>query len=158
MVYVPAQPPAAAPSPSATPDVLVIKEPAPPEPEEAVPSELEPSPVRRRRRAAPPPLAEPAEVEPEEPLPAEVPTLEPRESPAQQAALRRQIQGLQESLRQRIGRLENVRMGTSARRTRDDARTFLMHSQEALEKGDLQRALNLAQKAALLVVDLEQQR
>jgi len=97
-------------------------------------------------------------LEPEEPLPAEVPALEPRESPAQQAALRRQIQGLQESLRQRLGRLENVRMGTSARRTRDDARTFLMHSQEALEKGDLQRALNLAQKAELLVVDLEQQR
>lgn len=91
-------------------------------------------------------------------MPPEVPALEPRESPAQQAALRRQIQGLQESLRERLNRLENVRMGTGARRTRDDAHAFLMHSQQALENGDLQRALNLSQKAELLVADLERQR
>jgi hypothetical protein len=49
-------------------------------------------------------------------------------------------------------------MGVTASKTREDARTFLMHSLEALEKGDLQRALNLAQKADLLVADLERQR
>ena len=158
VVYVPSQPPAASESGSVPPDVLVIEEPAPPEVERAAPpepAEPEPGPIRRRRRPAPSPTAESAESEPEESQPAEVPTLEPRESPAQQAALRRQILQLQDNLRQRLSRLDRVRMGSGAVKMRDDAHTFLIHSQEALEKGDLQRALNLAQKAELLVQDLE---
>lgn len=139
----------------------MIEEPAPLEPEQAAPvetTEPETTPAHRRRRTAPPPLTEPAEAEPEEPPPAEVPALEPRETPEQQVALRTQILRLQGSLRQRTGRLENLRLGSRGRKTRDDARTFLLQSQQALEKGDLQRALNLAQKAELLVSDLELQR
>jgi hypothetical protein len=161
VVYVPSQPPAASSADTAPSGVLVIEEPAPAETEQAAPpepAEPEPGPTRRRRRTTPPPLTEPAEAEPEESQPTEVPALEPRESPAQQAALRRQIQQLQESLRQRLRRLDGMRMGSGAVKTRDDAHTFLIHSQEALEKGDLQRALNLAQKAELLVEDLEPQR
>jgi hypothetical protein len=115
----------------------------------------ETTPARRRRRTAPPPNVGPADAEPEEPPLAEVPALEPRESPEQQALLRRHILQWQGTLRRRIGRLENLRLGGSSRKMRDDARTFLAQSQQAVEKGDLQRALNLAQKAELLVSDLE---
>lgn len=139
----------------------MIEEPAPPEPELLAPAEppvTEPTPARRPRRTAPPPITEPPEIEPEEPPLAEVPALEPRESPAQQAALRQQIVQLQQGLLQRMGRLENLRLGARSQRGLADARTFLTQSQQALEKGDLQRALNLAQKAELLVSDLEQGR
>lgn len=138
----------------------MIEEPAPPQSEQATPTE-QPAPETtpaRRRRAAPPSAITPVEVEPEEPEPGEVPALETRESPLQQVALRSQIQGLLENLRQRLGRLEDLRLMARGRRARDDARTFLTQSQQALEKGDLQRALNLAQKAELLVADLERQR
>ncbi len=155
-------PPAASPSPSVTPEVLVIEEPAPPQSEQAAPSEQpapETTPARRRHRAAPPSVVTPFEVVPEEqPVPAEAPALEARETPRQQVALRSQIQGLLESLRQRLGRLESLRLMARDRRAREDAHTFLTQSQQALEQGDLQRALNLAQKAELLVADLERQR
>jgi hypothetical protein len=41
------------------------------------------------------------------------------------------------------------------RKTLDDARTFFQQSTQALNEGDLQRALMLARKASLLVSALE---
>ena len=84
-----------------------------------------------------------------------MPSLEPRESSAQEAALRRQIQGLQDDVRQRIAKLSQAGLSGADRKTLDDARTFFAQSTRALEEADLQRALNLASKASLLVSALE---
>jgi hypothetical protein len=84
-----------------------------------------------------------------------VPSLEPRESSAQEAALRRQIQALQEDVRQRIAKLSRAGLSGADRKTLDDARTFFAQSARALNDADLQRALNLARKASLLVSALE---
>jgi hypothetical protein len=81
--------------------------------------------------------------------------LEPRESTAEEAGLRRQIQGLQEDVRQRMAKLARARLAGADRKTLDDARTFFAQSARALNEGDLQRALNLARKASLLVSALE---
>jgi Leucine-rich repeat (LRR) protein len=85
-----------------------------------------------------------------------VPALEPRETSAQESALRRQIQALQEDVRGRLSRINEVKLTPDDRRTLEDARTFFVQSNHALEEGDLQRALNLARKASLLVAALEQ--
>jgi len=137
---------------------MVIEEPAPPE-EPPAPSPqptTNPEPARRRvlRRVAP---AAAPENTPEttEPLTPQVPSLEPRESSAQQAALRRQIQGLQDDVRQRIAKLSRAGLSGADRKTLDDARTFFAQSTRALNDADLQRALNLARKASLLVSALE---
>lgn len=137
---------------------MVIEEPAPPE-EPPAPSPqptTNPEPARRRvlRRVAP---AAAPENTPEttEPLTPQVPSLEPRESSAQQAALRRQIQGLQDDVRQRIAKLSRAGLSGADRKTLDDARTFFAQSARALNDADLQRALNLARKASLLVLALE---
>ena len=84
-----------------------------------------------------------------------MPSLEPRESSAQQAALRRQIQGLQDDVRQRIAKLSRAGLSGADRKTLDDARTFFAQSTRALNEADFQRALNLARKASLLVSALE---
>ena len=160
VVYVPAPAPAAAPA-EAKPQVLVIEAPAPtPEPEETAPAQTPESAGRRRPRApahgeAP---AEPAPAaNPDNPaLPsAPIPALEPRESSAQEAALRREIQRLHDDVRQRLARLSQARLESSDARTLEDARTFFAQSVRALEAGDLERALNLARKASLLVRALE---
>jgi hypothetical protein len=86
-----------------------------------------------------------------------VPALERRESPGQQTALRQQILDLQERLRQRAARFDRLSLSSEARKTLDDARTFLAQSERALLDGDLGRARNLANKASLLVSALEQE-
>jgi hypothetical protein len=158
VVYVPAPAPQAAAAPPVTqPQVLVIEEPAPPpEPEEAPPPQTpeEPKPEHRRRRPVHPDTPT-VPVETPEPPPEAVPTLEPRESTAQEAALRQQIQRMQDDVRQRLARLNEARLSPSERKTLEDARTFFTQSTHALESGDLQRALNLARKASLLVAALE---
>jgi hypothetical protein len=163
VVYVPAPPPAATPASSKDSGTLVIEEPQPPE-ETAEPTPApeapEPKPVRRRPRPARSDAASSsAETppEPEEPALTEVPALEAREAPAQQAALRQQIVGLQQDLRRRTSQLERQSLSAGDRKTFEDARTFLTQSERALADGDLQRALNLAQKASLLVSALDQQ-
>jgi hypothetical protein len=85
-----------------------------------------------------------------------VPALEPRETSAEESALRRQVQALQEDVRGRLARINEAKLSPDDRKTLDDARTFFTQSNRALEEGDLQRALNLAQKASLLVAALEQ--
>jgi hypothetical protein len=81
--------------------------------------------------------------------------LEPRESSVEEAAQRRQIQGLQLDVRQRIAKLVQAGLSGVDRKTLDDARTFFAQSTQALKEGDLQRALTLARKASLLVLALE---
>jgi hypothetical protein len=138
---------------------MVIEEPAPPE-EPPAPSPqptTNPEPARRRRvlrREAPAAAAENTPETTEPPTP-QVPSLEPRESSAQGAALRRQIQGLQDDVRQRIAKLSRAGLSGADRKTLDDARTFFAQSTRALNDSDLQRALNLARKASLLVSALE---
>ena len=137
---------------------MVIEEPAPPEPPAPSPQPTShPEPARRRRvlrREAPAAAAENTPETTEPPTP-QVPSLEPRESSAQEAALRRQIQGLQDDVRQRIAKLSRAGLSGADRKTLDDARTFFAQSARALNEADLQRALNLARKASLLVLALE---
>jgi len=155
-------PPAVATTPKTSPEVMVIEEPAPPqEPEENNSSQpTEPKPEEQKKHPARVDApAEPAEVpapaETPEPPPAEVPVLAPRESSAQEAALRQQIQQLHEDVRQRMARLNKARLSSAGRKTLEDASTFFVQSTRALASGDLQRALNLAKKASLLVSALE---
>jgi len=140
---------------------MVIEEPAPPEePPAALPQPASPptpaSRPRRRLRTEPPAGNTENTPETTEPPPTpQVPSLEPRESSAQEAALRRQIQGLQDDVRQRIAKLSQAGLSGADRKTLDDARTFFAQSTRALDEADLQRALNLARKASLLVSALE---
>ena len=140
---------------------MVIEEPAPPE-EPPAPSPqptTNPEPAQRRRRVlrreAPAAAAEETPAATEPPPTPQVPSLEPRESSAQEAALRRQIQALQEDVRQRIAKLSRAGLSGADRKTLEDARTFFAQSTRALNDADLQRALNLARKASLLVSALE---
>jgi hypothetical protein len=140
---------------------MVIEEPAPPE-EPPAPSPqptTNPEPAQRRRRVlrreAPAAAAENTPETTEPPPTPQVPSLEPRESSAQEAALRRQIQALQDDVRQRIAKLSRAGLSGADRKTLEDARTFFAQSTRALNDADLQRALNLARKASLLVSALE---
>ena len=159
IVYVPSPPPAVTQVSSAGTPFMVIEEPAPPEPPAPSPQPAPPpKPARRRRRvlrAEPPAAAAESTPETTEPPTPQVPSLEPRESSTQEAALRRQIQGLQDDVRQRIAKLSRAGLAGADRKTLDDARTFFAQSTRALNEADLQRALTLARKASLLVSALE---
>lgn len=63
---------------------------------------------------------------------------------------------LQQAIEKRILHLSREWLSPSQRGTLDGARGFLQNSQRALQESDLQRALNLANKANLLVRSLEQ--
>jgi hypothetical protein len=158
IVYVPAPAPHAAATATNQP-VLVLEEPAPPaEPEEAPPTpEPKPAPKVHRptRTETPTTPADASSTESPEPPPAAIPALEPRESTMQETALRQEVQRVQEDVRQRLARLNQARLSSSERKTLEDARTFLVQSARALERSDLQRALNLARKSSLLVGSLE---
>ena len=165
IVYVPSSaPPSLTVTPKAAPAFLVIAEPeTPPEPpEEPTPPPVaaDPKPAPRPRRpvrtdAAVEPAEPPAAPDTGEPPPAEVPALAPRESTEQEAALRQQIQKLHEEVRQRMSRLNVARLNSTERKTLEDASTFYVQSTHALALGDLQRSLNLARKASLLITALE---
>ncbi len=168
IVYVPAPPPAtssAASAPTENQPTMVIEEPAPPSPPEetvATPSQEERPAPRRRRvlrtetpRSSDETLSESAGETPEAP-PAQVPALEPRESSAQESTLRRETVETQIEVRQRLARINDAQLTPPDRKTLDDARGFLGQSERALQEGDLQRALVLARKAALLATALEQ--
>lgn len=140
---------------------MVIEEPQAPEPATTeVPSEetsapKREAPPRRRVNANQQPSTEESTPETPAPPPVPVPALEPRQSPQQQTELRSQVVGWQGKVQQRIGQLEHSNLADTDRRTLEDAKTFLSQSQKALEDSDLQRALNLALKASLLVGALE---
>ena len=155
IVYVPAPTPAATQAAAAGAPAMVIEEPPPPEPPPTPPPPTPaPKPVRRRRvLRTEPPAAAPSNAPDTAGPPA--PSLEPQENSVEQAALRRQIQGLQDDVRQRISKLSRARLSGADRKTLDDARAFFAQSAQALKEADLQRALNLARKASLLVTALE---
>ncbi len=164
IVYVPAPPPAAS-EQIQNQDTMVIEEPAPPAPAEetvAAPSQGEkPAPRRRKVLRTETPHASdetPAESTGETPEPpaAPVPALEPRESSAQESTLRRETVEAQIDVRQRLARINDSQLTPPDRKTLDDARGFFGQSEKALQEGDLQRALVLARKAALLISALEQ--
>ena len=139
---------------------MVIAEPAPSEPPAPSPEpKPNPQPARRPRRALrtePPAESTDNTTETAEPSPTlPVPSLEPLENSTEQAGLRRQIQGLQEEVRQRIAKLSRGGLSGTDRKTLDDARTFFAQSIRALDEGDLQRALTLVRKASLLLYALE---
>jgi len=166
VVYTPAPPAAAAPAKTEAPETMVIAEPAAPEePVQGQNTSPEtPSPDRgggpaRRRHpitSGQTPADDNAEPETSEPAPdVALPALEPRESPQKEVALRAQIQAIQENVRGRLARINEGRLSPDDRKTLDDARSFFAQSTRALEESDLQRALNLAQKASQLVTALE---
>lgn len=162
IVYVPSPAPAATQAPIAEgAPAMVIEEPAPPEPAATPPPETSTNKAtadkpKRAPRKAPPPADTETTTETTEPPPTpQVPSLEPRESSAEEADLRRQIQGLQDDVRQRIAKLDLAGLSGADRKTLDDARTFFEQSTRALSEADLQRALTLARKASLLVLALE---
>lgn len=155
IVYVPAPPAATREPRSQNTQALVIEAPPPPQPVEQLPamsSGQEAAPPRRRpvRHPAPPPAA----AEHSEPA-APVPALEPSESPAQASAQRGQVIGLQRQIKRRIDLLSHSRLSGTDLRTLGGARAFLAQSVRALQDSDLQRALNLAHKAQLLVQAIE---
>jgi hypothetical protein len=71
------------------------------------------------------------------------------------ASQHREIQGLQDDVQDRITKLSHAGLSGVDRKTLDDARTFFRQSKQALDAGDLQRALTLARKASLLLSALE---
>jgi hypothetical protein len=165
VVYVP-PPPVATTAQVEEPPVLIIGEPEPePVAEEVVPVEIPeppPEPPARRRApraetAAPSDAGEGSAEAILTPVP-EVPALAPRETPQQAAALQRRVVGIQQDLHPRLNRLAGARLSAGARKTVEDARTFLAQSEKALSEGDLLRALNLAEKSALLVTAVESMR
>jgi hypothetical protein len=138
---------------------MVIEEPAPPEPPPAPPAETPapketPPPHHHVVRKEPPASTPENTPETVEPLP-QVPSLEPHESSMEQASLHREIEGLQDDVRERITKLSHAGLSGVNRKTLDDARTFFRQSTQALDAGDLQRALTLARKASLLLSALE---
>jgi len=159
IVYAPAPAPVASASASQPAEAWVVEEPLPPlqETVEAAPEKgTPPKPQRPQRPASPNEPLDTGEAAPAEPPAAvEIPALEPRQS--QGPALRGQILGRQNDLQARIEKLERAnKLSATGRKTLEDARTFLAQSGKALEEGDLQRSLNLAWKASLLVAALEQ--
>ena len=152
-------PPASAPSAEAA-GALIVAEPQQPAPEEEPgppapePAEERPRTRPRVRLAPPDPAAEP---EPEPSPAVEVPALEPREGPAEQAAQRQQVAQLQDQIRTRMGRQEKSNLSAEERRMLGDAHTFLSQSERALAASDFQRARTLARKASMLLAVVEQQ-
>ncbi len=166
LVYVPSPPPIPSPAAAERPDTIIIQEPSPPEPAEAAPAgepeeshPLTPAPTSRPRRPlrTEPPASTESTATSSGPRAADLPALEPRNSPEQQSALRNQVQALQEDIRKRAAQLDHAPLSAAARKTLDEARTFLTQSEDALKDGDLLRSRNLADKASLLVAALERQ-
>lgn len=158
VVYVPAPPSSSTSTPGEASNGIVIEEPPPPEapspPQETEASPPKPAP-RRRVIHEESPASEPP-IETVEPPPAEVPALEPHESPTQEAEFRRQVMEFQGKVLERIHRLQARRQQGADLRTLQAATIFMGQSARALEAGDLQRAMNLARKASLLLDAVEQ--
>lgn len=168
VVYVPTPPVATANAakPEEKPQYVVIEQPLPPEPEPETDEAPTPPPTgtntvhHHRAPSHPTAPAEPEQPAPEEattppPAQAEVPTLEPRQSSAQETQARDQYLKLAQDIRERLGRLNGRHLSGGDRRTLEDARTFFAQSSHALASGDVARALNLARKASLLISALE---
>ena len=153
IVYVPAPPPAAAPSQSG--GSMVVRAPAP-----AVPREVPPEPVLIQPRE-PAPEHHSHHRRPESKAPAQkpaavVPALKSGISSGQATKLESRVVKLQQDIEKRIDTLSREWLSPAQRGTLEGARGFLQSSQRAVKASDFQRAYNLAHKADLLVVSLEQ--
>lgn len=166
LIYVPAPPVATVAGAKAQGGVMEI--PAPPAPaepekapkrEEAVESAPSPPAAPRHRRASD--RTEEAPAETVAPPPAEenptagAPELAPARSHAEQAQIEARIHDMQIAIRRRIAALSRKRLSGDDRKALEDARQFLVQSREATQEGDVQQALNLAQKADLLISAIE---
>lgn len=122
--------------PEETPTILIPPPPA------------TPRPPRRSTPATPEP-----ELEPVEPKPTP-PRMAPRLSPAQQVQLQERtwqaISLAEKNLQAVVGR----RLSPAQQDIEGKVRTFLAQAREAINSGDWVRALNLAEKAQLLSVEL----
>lgn len=156
VVYVPTPPPAA--TPSQSDQSIIVQAPAPPVPLEAKPQAPPPAPPEPAPTKPSRPRRAETKAPPEEPPGAEVPALQPAISSGQATALQEQVVRLQEGIEKRITILSREALSPSQRGTLEGARGFLQQSQRAFQESDLQRALNLAQKADLIVASLEQPR
>lgn len=163
LVYVPAPPPT---SQTASPNesgVIIIQEPPPPQPvtltpkhEEEPPAAAHESKPEKKPKVAHSESAAVPEPEPPPPAPAsDTPLLEPLSSVHQKATLQQQISSLKNVVELRIGRLSHLDLSNEDRKALQDARMFLTQSDTAIQQGDLQQSLNLAQKADLLVAAVE---
>lgn len=156
VVYVPTPPPAA--TPSQSDQSIVVQAPAPPVPVETkqeAPQQAPPEPVPSKPSR---PKRVETKAPPEESPGAEVPALQSAISSGQATALQGQVVRLQQGIEKRILVLSHEWLSPSQRGTLEGARGFLQQSQRALQESDLQRALNLAQKADQIVASLEQPR
>lgn len=90
------------------------------------------------------------------PEPADVPALQSGLSSSRATELQDQVVRLQQGIEKRILRLSREWLSPAQRSTLEGARGFLQQSQRALQESDLQRAYNLAHKADLLVISLEE--
>ncbi|MDE3180399.1 MAG: hypothetical protein KGM47_12160 [Acidobacteriota bacterium] len=171
LVYVPSPPAGAGEETAKQGNVLVI--PAPPPP--AAPSATAPKrdeapepvtvdrPVRRRRvvRDQPPSAVNAAAGGDEAAgtaLPAAAagaPQLSPARSPQQQGELKKEIGELRDGIHKRIDLLKRKPLSRTDREAVKDAQLFLSQADEATQQGNLQQALNLSQKADLLIAAVE---
>jgi hypothetical protein len=159
VVYTPPPPAASEPATEASSGTLLIEEPAPPEPvAEPVPEETPAPPPRPapRRRATESETAPAPEPGAEGPAPAEVPAIEPHQTSEQQNDLKRKVISLQQSIQQRIAFIEQQHSPAVDGKAMKEARAFLKQSTSALQNGNLRLAMNLAEKASLLVEAAEQ--
>ena len=153
VVFTPPPPAAAAPAAETSAGTLVIEEPAPPEPPSESPQATAPPPAPKtapRRHATEPETTVP-QPGTEEPAPAEVPALQPHETSEQKSDLKRKVISLQQSIQQKMAVIEQEHSTIINSKAMTDARAFLNRSRMALQNGNLRVAMNLAQKASLLV-------
>lgn len=164
LVYVQAPPPTPQSAPTSEGGVMIIQEPAPPQPatpapkreEEEPPTAAPESKPEKKPRVARSESATAPEPQPPPPAPAsDTPQLEPLSSVHQKATLQQQIGSLKSGVELRIGRLSHLDLSNEDRKALQDARMFLTQSDTATQLGDLQQSLNLAQKADLLVTAVE---
>lgn len=152
IVYIPTPPPAVSPSESA--QAIVIQAPTPSAPAKVtrvpvLPVSHKPVPIRHVYRRVP-------QIKAPKPEPANVPALQSGLSPGKETELRDEVVNLQRGIEKEISRLNQEQLSQSQQNTLDGARGFLQQSQRALQQSDLQRALNLAHKADLLVISIQQ--
>ena len=138
---------------------MVIQKPAPAEPAVA---EVKPPRAREPAPKPPPPRVQPVRKQAPEHLVVSPPTqsagalrLEPAVSSQTQASTQRQVNSLQRGIEARIERLKRLKLPGADRKTLEDAHTFVAQSEEAMQRGDLAQASNLAGKAELLVQAVE---
>lgn len=163
LVYVPAPPAAPKPDLAQQGSVLVIQAPTPPPATESAPKSEgteaappAPEPLRKHKAvqagavetgAAPDTAVEPAA--------SSAPALLPERSLQQQIDLEKQIGDLRGAVSQRIARLSRRTLSTEDRKAIQDARLFLTEADQSMRDNDLQQALNLEQKADVLISAVE---